>query len=106
MSKHAQPKPGEPVSKNDGVISPLEESKFATLLSQADVVVERVATRALSGNAFRRTSLKGRAATRCYVRRTLVADVRETRHAGRTKKSPPGKRATQPKLSSGLRTPP
>ncbi|SDJ19108.1 hypothetical protein [Pseudomonas abietaniphila] len=62
MIKPAQPKPSQPVGKKIRIVLHNGDGKVTAFLSHADDVVERVATRALSGNALRQPSLKARSA--------------------------------------------
>lgn len=62
MIKQAQPKPFKPMGKKNRIVIHHGDGKVTALLSHADDVVERVVTKALSGNALRQTSVKVRTA--------------------------------------------
>jgi hypothetical protein len=60
MIKPAQPKPFKAVGKKNRIVIQHGDGKVTAILSDADDVVERVVTKALSGNPLRQTSLKVR----------------------------------------------
>lgn len=60
MIKPAQPKPFKAVGKKNRIVIQHGDGKVTAILSDADDVVERVVTKALSSNPLRQTSLKVR----------------------------------------------